>query len=400
MRRMDLSALRGDTPGCEHCIHLNNAGAGLMPKSVIAATRDHLELESRVGGYEAADQRAAEISQVYRSIGDLIGAPARNIAVVENATAGFIQALSSIPWKPGDVLVTTRNDYASSQIQYLSMAARLGIEVVRANDHPDGGVDLVHMEELIHRRRPALVALTHVPTNSGLVQQAAAVGHLCRAKNVPYLLDACQSVGQMPIDVDELQCDFLSATARKFLRGPRGIGFLYVSDRALDAGLEPLFIDMQGADWIADDLYQPSPDARRFENWEFAYALVLGLGEAARYAQAVGLESARDRARALAQRARAELSELPRVTVQDRGRDLCAIATVSVEGWTPADLSARLGEGGINTSISTRMYAVLDFDAKGVEGALRISPHYYNTDEEIDMLVSALAEVLASPGTS
>ena len=397
---MDLKKVRADTPGCEHCIHLNNAGAGLMPASVLNAIRDHLELEARVGGYEAADQRASEIDQVYASIGQLIGAPARNIAVVENATAGFIQALSSIPWKPGDILLTTRNDYVSNQIQYLSMAERLGIEVVRANDHPDGGVDLIHMGELIHRFRPALVALTHVPTNSGLVQQAAAVGRLCRTRKVPYLLDACQSVGQMPIDVEELQCDFLSATARKFLRGPRGIGFLYVSDRALDAGLEPLFIDMRGADWIADDLYQPSPDARRFENWEFAYALVLGMGEAARYAQAVGIESAGDRASALAQRARTDLSELPGVTVQDRGSDLCAIVTISVEGWTPEELCARLGEGGINTSISTRTYAVLDFDEKGVDGALRISPHYYNTDEEIDALVSALAELLASSGSS
>ena len=192
----------------------------------------------------------------------------------------------------------------------------------------------------------------------------------------------------------------LSATARKFLRGPRGIGFLYVSDRVLDAGLEPLFIDMRGADWIADDLYQPSPDARRFENWEFAYALVLGMGEAARYAQAVGMESAGNRASALAQRARTDLSELPGVTVQDRGSHLCAIVTISVEGWTPEELCARLGEGGINTSISTRTYAVLDFDEKGVEGALRISPHYYNTDEEVDALVSALAEILASSGSS
>ncbi len=396
---MDLAELRKETPGCEHCIHLNNAGAGLMPSPVLAAVQDHLALEARTGGYEAAEQRAPEIQRTYEALGQLIGCPARNVAVVENATAGFIQALSSVPWREGDVLLTTRNDYVSNQIMYLSLAERLGVEIVRANDHPDGGVDVAHMEGLIHRRRPALVAVTHVPTNSGLVQDAAAVGRLCRVRGVPFLLDACQSVGQMPVDVEEMQCDFLTATARKFLRGPRGIGFLYVSDRVLDAGIEPLFIDMQGADWIDDDLYQPSPDARRFENWEFPYALVLGMGEAARYAQDVGMESIRNRAHALASRARAELARLPGVTVQDRGRDLCAIVTISVEGWTPTELAARLGEGGINTCVSTRTYAVLDFDEKGVEGALRISPHYYNTDEEIDALVAVLAELLASAGT-
>jgi selenocysteine lyase/cysteine desulfurase len=222
----------------------------------------------------------------------------------------------------------------------------------------------------------------------------AAIGRMCRARDVLYLVDACQSVGQMPVRPDEIGCDFLSATSRKFLRGPRGAGFLWVSDRALDAGLAPLFPDLRGADWVEGDLFQPAPDARRFETWEFAWALVLGTGAAARYAQAVGLDAVQDRVRALAATLRTRLPELPGVRVLDRGPELSAIVTVAVAGRDPAALVDALRERGINTSSQTRLDAVLDYDDKGVDGALRISPHYYNTEQELETLLSALGEIL------
>ncbi|MGD8322657.1 MAG: aminotransferase class V-fold PLP-dependent enzyme, partial [Gemmatimonadota bacterium] len=300
----------------------------------------------------------------------------------------------SVPFRGGDVIVTTRADYVSNQIQYLALADRFGVEVLRAPDAPGGGVDLSAMEGLIHRRRPRVVAVTHVPTNSGLVQDVAAIGRMCRARDVLYLVDACQSVGQMPVRPDEIGCDFLSATSRKFLRGPRGAGFLWVSDRALDAGLAPLFPDLRGADWVEGDLFQPAPDARRFETWEFAWALVLGTGAAARYAQAVGLDAVQDRVRALAATLRTRLPELPGVRVLDRGPELSAIVTVAVAGRDPAALVDALRERGINTSSQTRLDAVLDYDDKGVDGALRISPHYYNTEQELETLLSALGEIL------
>ena len=238
-------------------------------------------LESRIGGYEAAEARDGAVQAAYRSVADLIGAQSRNIAFTENATASFSQALSSIPLERGDVILTTRNDYASNQIQLLSLQARLGVQILRAPDRSEGGMDVQAMAELIRRRRPKLVCVTHVPTNSGLIQDVHAIGSVCRDTGVLYLVDACQSIGQLPIDVAQVQSDFLSASARKYLRGPRGAGFLYVSDRVLDQGLEPLYIDMRGADWIAADRYRARPDARRFENWEFAWALVLATGEAA-----------------------------------------------------------------------------------------------------------------------
>jgi selenocysteine lyase/cysteine desulfurase len=211
---------------------------------------------------------------------------------------------------------------------------------------------------------------------------------------VLYLVDACQSLGQMPVDVGELHCDFLSATSRKYLRGPRGAGFLYVSDRALELGLEPLFIDMRGADWVDEDRYRPAPDAKRFENWEFAYALVLGTGAAARYAAGIGLGSIRDRVRALADRLRTALGGVGGVRLLDRGRELCGIISISVDGRDPAELVDALRARGVNTSAQTRVSAVIDYDDKGVAATLRLSPHYYNTEEEIDQGVTILRDIL------
>jgi selenocysteine lyase/cysteine desulfurase len=392
----DLLRWRGDTPGCSRLIHLNNAGAALVPRPVHHAVVAHLKLEEELGGYEAADAQAASLRQTYTDVATLLGAEARNIALVQNSTVAFAQAISAFDLGPGDVLLTSRSDYASNQIMYLSLARRRRVEVLRAPDAAEGGVDPEAVRELIVRRRPALVALTWVPTNSGLVQPAAAVGEICRESGVPYLIDACQAVGQMPIDVHQLHCDYLAATSRKFLRGPRGLGFLYVSDRMLRAGAHPVLVDMHGATWTQPDAFHLTPDARRFETWEFAYALVLGLGAAARYALQVGLQTARDRARNLAEYVRERVAAVPGVRVLDRGPELCAIATAALPGRDAKDVKLALRARGINTSSPEREDAVIDMDEKEASSALRISPHYYNTREEIDTAVEALREILSS----
>ncbi|HEY0350538.1 MAG TPA: aminotransferase class V-fold PLP-dependent enzyme [Gemmatimonadales bacterium] len=390
----DLLRWRADTPGCSRVVHLNNAGAALVPRPVRDAIREHLDLEDQVGGYEAAEAEVAALRATYQAVGRLLGAGPQNVAVVQNSTVAFNQAISAFDLAPGDVILTTRADYASNQITYLSLARRRGVEVVRAPDAPEGGVDPEEVRRLIARRRPTLVSLTWIPTNSGLVQPAEAVGEICREAEIPYLVDACQAVGQMPIDVRRLQCDFLAAASRKFLRGPRGLGFLYVSDRMLAGGAHPLLVDMHGATWTEADAFDLAPDARRFETWEFAYALVLGLGAAARYALAVGLETARDRARGLADYARQRLDTVPGVRVLDRGPELCAIATASITGRDSKEIKLALRARGINTSSPHREDAIIDMDEKGASSALRISPHYYNTKDEVDNAVAALEELL------
>jgi len=386
---------RDDTPGCANQIHFNNAGAGLMPRSVLDVMVGHLNREANFGAYESADDAEAVATDAYAHIAKVLGAEPRNIAVVENSTVAFFQALSAFDFKAGDVIVTTRNDYISNQLAYLSLARRYGVEVRRAADLASGGADPQSVKELLRDSRVRLLAVTWVPTNSGLMQPVAAIGEIAEAAGIPYLVDGCQAVGQIQVDVAKLRCDFFSGTARKFLRGPRGIGFLYVSDRSLKRGDFPLYIDMRGADWVSADDFAPAPDARRFENWEFAYSLVLGLGEAARYALEVSVERGGRRARDLAATLRGKLSGLNGIRVLDRGLELAAIVTVEVPGWDATDLSKLLRTKGINTSASLRAYAVIDMDEKRAASALRLSPHYYNTEEEIDRAVETLRALTA-----
>jgi selenocysteine lyase/cysteine desulfurase len=358
-----------------------------------------LDASSQAGsvpaGSSAAERPSAKaINAAAADVGRLVGGRRRNIALVQNSTTAFAQALGTLDFAAGDLIVTSLADYASNQLMYLSLARRLGVEIIRAPDLPEGGVDPGAVRELVRRHRPMLVAVTWVPTNSGLVQDVAAIGAICREAEIPYLVDACQAVGQLPVDAAAIGCDYLAATGRKFLRGPRGIGFLYVADHAIARGSHPLLVDMHGATWTDPDRYELTPDARRFEQFEIAHALVLGLGAAARYALDVGLETARERARALAAYARERLATVPGVRVLDRGAELCAIVTAKAGDRPASEIKLALRARGINTSSPSREDAVIDMDAKRAASAIRISPHYDYSAGEIDAAVGVMGELI------
>lgn len=390
-----LQRWRADTPGCRTRVHFNNAGAALMPVPVHQAISDHLTLESEIGGYEAADARREDVEHARTAVAHLVGAHARNIAFTSSATAAFVQALSSFDLGPGDTVVTTRADYTSHQIQFLALSRRRGVRIVHAADLPEGGVDPQSVREILarDRERIRLVHLSWIPTHSGLVQDAPAVGAVCDEFGVPLAVDACQAVGQLPIDVTALKCDYLSATARKFLRGPRGIGFLFASDRALARGDHPLSIDMRGAQWTTPETYQLSESASRYEEWESPYALVLGLGAAASYATDVGVNVAHVRAWALATDLRRRLASIQGVRVLDPGRAPCAIVTAAITGVDARSVVERLRGQAINTSATLRWYGLLSFAASDVETALRLSPHYYNTESEVALVAQAISDL-------
>jgi selenocysteine lyase/cysteine desulfurase len=382
--------LRAETPGCEQRIHLNNAGAALPPLPVLQVMQEYLDFEARTGGYEAADARAGEIAGFYEAIAQLLHTRAHNIAFAGSATDAYARVLSAIPFRPGDVILTTDNDYVSNQIAFLALQKRYGIRLIRARDRAEGGVDVGDFEALLKKHRPVLAAVTHIPTNSGLVQPVQAIGKICRDNGVWYLVDACQSAGQMDLDVEAIGCDFLTATMRKFMRGPRGAGFLFASDRALDAGLELLLPDMRSAEWTGADTYETVRSARRFEYWEYAPALVLGSKVAAEYALALGMPAIEERVKAIAAYTREGLRNLPGVRVLDVGDELCGIVTAHADHWDKDSILQKLSAENINCRISSLFVAQIDFPRKGVNWALRVSPHYYNTEAEIDRLIEVL----------
>lgn len=384
---MNIQQLRAETPGAEARIHLNNAGAGLMPQPVLQAMTDHLQLEAKEGGYEAAALRKDEIAAFYNTTAQLLDAEPRQIAFTVSATDAYNRALSSIPFQQEDVILTTNNDYVSNQIAFLQMRDRLGIRVLRAADLPEGGVDPDDVEKLIRQHRPRLVAVTHMPTNSGLIQPVETIGKLCLEYGCLYLVDACQSVGQLPLSVNRLHCDYLTATFRKFLRGPRGAGFLYVSDRVLKQQYAPFFLDLASAHWQGPDSYELVPGAQRFENWERAYALLLGSQAAVQYAMAIGLAPIAERVQHLSALLRSKLQDIPDLQILDRGAHLGGIVSVYIPGREPEQLKRQLYQDGINVSIAERSSALIDLDNKTVPWVLRLSPHYYNTEAEIERAV-------------
>jgi cysteine desulfurase/selenocysteine lyase len=388
----DLERARLETPGCANVLHFNNAGAALMPKPVLRATLDHLRLETAIGGYEAADYAEGAISRVYDAAAALVGCHRDEIAVVEHATRAWDLAFYAIPFKPGDRILTDMAAYASSYIAFLQMAKTRGVsvEVIPNDEYGQISVEQLRTEM---DERVKLLALTHVPTNGGLVNPASAVGKVAREYDVLYLLDACQSVGQMPVNVGEICCDFLSATGRKYLRGPRGTGFLYVRREVLQQ-LEPPVLDLRAARWVARDRYELRPDARRFESWERNVAGVIGLGVAIDYALGWGLAAIWARISALAEDLRSRLTALPGVTIHDLGRERCGIVSFSVQGWEPDAIRRALLERRVNVSTSTRNATLLDMEERGLTELVRSSVHYYNSEEEIERFCETLESVM------
>nr|WP_294947125.1 aminotransferase class V-fold PLP-dependent enzyme [uncultured Mucilaginibacter sp.] len=396
----EIQQLRTETKGTQQVIHLNNAGAGLMPDVVTQAQLAHINLEAEIGGYEASAYKVNEINSFYTEAALLFNTKPANIAFTASATDSYTRALSSIPFAQGDIILTDNDDFVSNQIQFLSLQKRFGVKIVHIDNSPIGGVDLNDLQQKLKTLQPKLLAITHIPTNSGLVQpveQIAAIYadylQLHHGKTW-YILDACQSAGQMKLDVQQLKCDFLSVTARKFLRGPRGTGILYIADNALDAGLEPLFIDMRGAEWQSKDTYRQQPGAKRFEDWEFAYSTVIGTSAAIAYCRNIGEERIWQQVKLLSGILRDKLSGIDGLRLLDKGPQLASLVTFTVQHSDPVFIVSELLKRKINVVPSYRAFGVIDFDEKGVKWAVRASPHYYNTLDELEIFTESLQEIL------
>ncbi|MGH1363339.1 MAG: aminotransferase class V-fold PLP-dependent enzyme [Calditrichia bacterium] len=388
LSKKDIVRFRSESPGCSEVLHFNNAGAALMPQAVLDAQIDYLNLEARIGGYEAKSVNANRYADIYTSIAKLLNADIAEVALMENATVAWLAAFGAISFKPGDRIVIARESYASNYLNFLLVKERFGVEIVTVDPTDSGELSLDDLQNKIDDRT-RLIAITHIPTGGGVVNPAEAVGKLERPSDCYYLLDGCQSAGQMPVDMQKIGCDFFSATGRKWLRGPRGTGFLYVRKDRLEE-LKPAVLDLHSAELLSSASYVIRDDARRFENWESNFAAHFGLGVAVDYALEVGIEAIWQRVQQLAKTLRSGLAKLPGVTVHDIGTVQSGIVTFSSERENPATIQQRLRKDNINVSIAVPSGTILDAEARKLPDMIRASAHYYNTEEEIERFLTVL----------
>ena len=386
----DIERARKDTVACDEIIHFNNAGASLMPSPVSEALHSYLESEEHIGGYETEALYSNSLNRVYSSAGKLLNCSADEIAYVENATRAWQLAFYSIKFKSGDKILTTIAEYGSNVIAYIQQAKRYGVEVVFVPNDEHGQIDIDVLPSLIDDK-VKLISITHIPTGGGLVNPAQEVGKIAKATGIPFILDSCQSVGQIPVDVEEIGCDILCVTGRKYLRGPRGTGLLYVRKSFLE-DLEPVVLDQHAATLISPTEYEIHAGARRFENWEQYCAGKFALGVAIDYSLSWGLNNIQQRIYSLADSLRHNLSCISGITVTDEGVEKCGIVTFASEYIEPQEIKAALAARKINVSTPKGSGSLVSFQCRGLTELVRVSVHYFNTEDEI----AYFSEVLSS----
>jgi cysteine desulfurase / selenocysteine lyase len=384
----DIERARKDTLACNEIIHFNNAGASLMPIPVSDALHGYLRSEESIGGYETEALYSRSLDRIYSSASQLLNCSADEIAFVENATRAWQLAFYSLKFKSGDKILTTISEYGSNVIAYIQQAKRFGVEVIFVPNDINGQIDINALSHLIDDK-VKLISITHIPTGGGLVNPAKEVGEIAKAAGIPFILDACQSVGQIPIDVEDIGCDILCITGRKYLRGPRGTGLLYIRKILLEE-LEPPVLDQHASELVSPTEYAIRKDARKFENWEQYCAGKLALGEAIDYSLSWGMEPIRQRVYNLADSFRRKLSNIDSIILTDEGVEKCGIVTFVCERLEPSEIKASMAKNKINVSTSRGSGSLVSFQSRGIREVVRASVHYFNTEDEIDYFIEVL----------
>lgn len=385
---LDVQQARRDTPGCFERVFLDSAGSSLPPTPVVDTVVAHLRREAEVGGYAAANERLGDLAEVKASLGRLFGVDATSMALSDSASRAWTSFFYAVPLEPGDRILLSQAEYAANAVAALQRGRATGasVEVVPSDDA--GRIDVEALRELLDER-VKLVSVVHAPTNGGLVNPVREVADAAHAVGALVLLDACQSVGQLPVSVPELDVDALSGTGRKWVRGPRGTGFLYVRPRLI-LDLEPVMIDLHSATWTSPDTYELAPDASRFEMWETDVAARLGLGAAIDYLLDLGLDAVVEAIGYRAEHTRDGLERIPGVTVHDRGAPLNGIVSFTVDGIEPTAVRDALAAQAITVTVSSRSSTLLDMSQRKLDAVVRASPHYFVSPADVDRFLVAV----------
>ncbi|WP_367136796.1 aminotransferase class V-fold PLP-dependent enzyme [Saccharothrix sp. HUAS TT1] len=375
-------------------IFLDSAGSSLPPREVLDEVVGHLRREAEVGGYVAARERADDLEAGYGVFAELLGAAPDEVAFTDSATRSWLTAFDAVPLAAGDRVLFGEAEYAGAAIPILRRAREVGASAEAVPSDEFGQLDVDALKDLLDER-VKLVSLVHVPTNSGLVNPAREVAAAAHEAGALVLLDACQSIGQLPVRADELGVDIITGTGRKWLRGPRGTGVLVVRREAAER-MRPRLVDLHSAEWVAPDEVRLRDDARVFELWEASTADRLGLVAAARHALARGLDVIEREVGERAGGLRAGLAALPGVEVRDPGRRKAGIVTFTVEGVAAGDVRDRLADAGVTVTVSGASSTLLDMTRRGLDEVVRASPHYFVEPAQVDQAVAAVEAVSRS----
>jgi len=389
----EIQQLRAETKGTAQKIHFNNAGASMPPDAVLETVVNYLTEEAMSGGYETEAKYHAQLENTYALIARLINAEKDEVALVENASTGWTLAFSGIAFKKGDVVITSEMEYVTNLIGFLNAKKTHGIEIKVIPNDERGNFQPAVLEEAI-TPRTKLIAITHIPSTAGAVLPVVEIGKIARKHGILYLVDACQSAGQMLVDVKEIGCDMLAVTGRKYLRAPRGTGFLYVRQEVQDQ-LKLTFMDGHTAQWVSAKDFKVRDDARRFELYEKNRALTLGLGKAVEYALDIGLDRIWLRILHLAALMRRQLENIDGIIVHDQGDHKCGIVTFSANGIDSAVIKSKLAEKQINVSVGKAVSTLIYMNKNHLTSVVRASVHYYNTEQEIMTMCDALVAIIS-----
>jgi selenocysteine lyase/cysteine desulfurase len=394
LTELEIQQFRAETKGTTERVHFNNAGASLPPDVVVQTMIDYLNEESTYGGYETEAKYHEQLENVYTLIARLINANVDEVAIAENASTAWGIAFYGLDFKKGDVVITSEMEYVTNLIGFLNVQKKLGVVIKVIPNDEKGNFSLHALEEAI-TSETKLIAVTEIASTTGGMIPIVEIGKIARKHNILYLVDACQSAGHVPIDVKEIGCDMLSVTGRKYLRAPRGTGFLYVRKEVQDR-IKPIFMDNHATDWVSLNDYQLRSDARRYELYEKNRALMLGLGKAIEYALNIGLGRIWERIQYLSALLRAQLAQIDGVTVHDFGDRQCGIVTLSVEGFEASAIKSRLANDLINVTVGKAVSTLIYMEKNKLESIVRASIHYYNTEEEIQIFCKSLEAIIRS----
>lgn len=392
----EILAFRKDTKGTTTLVHFNNAGASLPPDIVTDTITTYLQEEILNGSYETEEKYRPQLDNTHTLIARLINANSDEIALTENASAAWDIAFYGMNLRAGDEVITSEMEYASNVLGLLYAQEKHGVKITVVANDDEGNFPLTALEAAI-TANTRLIAITHIPSTAGNILPAIEIGRIARQHNITYLLDASQSAGQMPLDVQAIGCDLLAVTGRKFLRGPRGTGFLYVK-KALQPQLKLELMDGYTITSISTHNYTVRNDARRFEWHEKNHAIVLGFNKAIEYVLNAGTDRIWQRVQYLSGLLRQQLQAIPGVVVHDTGTPLCGIVTFTVTGFEPVEIKNRLAAKRINVNEGPAKSTVFYMHRKALTSVVRASVHYYNTEEEIGLLSTAINTII-QPGT-